>query len=334
MVRLFIKSKQEGAEIMIHSIDKKDLHIGISACLIGEKVRFDASNKPSNFCIKELGQHVTYKSFCPEVAVGLPIPRPTIRQIKTDNIISIARPDGTGDVTEALSVYGKKVASMTKHLSGYVFCAKSPSCGMERVKVYSPEGNALASDSIGAFAKEIMLANPSLPCEENGRLNDPLIRENFVARIYAYKHWQNLVASGLTKHKLTTFHSQYKYTVMSHDLVAYKKLGQLLASADMSLESMAETYVAGLMAALKIKATRKMHANTLAHIQGYFSKHLKSNERQELCQQIDAYRKGLIPLFAPLTLIKHYLLQYPKDYLSKQAYLSPYPDELRLRYAY
>lgn len=319
---------------MIHSVAKEELKIGISACLIGEKVRFDASNKPSNFCINELGQHVTYQSFCPEVAVGLPIPRPTIRQIKQDNIIHVARPDGTGDVTDALKAYGQKVAKMTTHLSGYVFCAKSPSCGMERVKVYSPEGNALKSDGIGAFSREIMAANPLLPCEENGRLNDPLIRENFVARIYAYKHWQNLVASGLTKHKLTTFHSQYKYTVMSHDLLAYKALGQLLARADLPLEEAASEYISGLMAALTIKATRKKHANTLAHIQGYFSKHLQPNERQELCTQIDDYRAGLIPLVAPLTLINHYLLQYPKDYLTKQSYLSPYPAQLKLRYAY
>jgi len=319
---------------MIHSVDKKDLHIGISACLVGEKVRFDASNKPSTFCIQEFGQHVTYKSFCPEVAIGLPIPRPTIRQIKKDDVITVSRPDGSGDVTDALKAYGKTVAKVTKHLSGYVFCAKSPSCGMERVKVYSPEGNALKSDGVGAFAREIMAANPLLPCEENGRLNDPLIRENFVARVYAYKHWQNVEKSGLTKHKLTTFHSQYKYTVMSHDLIAYKKLGQLLARADLSLEDMAAQYIAGLMAALSIKATRKKHANTLAHIQGYFSKHLKSNERQELCEQINAYREGLIPLIAPLTLVKHYLLQYPKDYLAKQAYLSPYPEQLKLRYAY
>lgn len=319
---------------MIHSIDKKDLNIGISACLIGEKVRFDASNKPSNFCIHELGQHVTYQAFCPEVAIGLPIPRATIRQIKHDDLIQVSQRDGSGNVTQALKEYGQKVARMTKHLSGYVFCAKSPSCGMERVKVYSPEGNSLKSDGVGVFAKEIMTANPLLPCEENGRLNDPLIRENFVARIYAYKHWQDIESTGLTKHKLTTFHSHYKYTVMSHDLVAYKNLGQLLARADLPIEEMAAKYILGLMTALKIKATRKKHANTLAHIQGYFSKHLKANERKELCEQIDAYRSGLIPLMAPLTLINHYLLQYPKEYLAKQSYLSPYPDELKLRYAY
>jgi uncharacterized protein YbgA (DUF1722 family)/uncharacterized protein YbbK (DUF523 family) len=319
---------------MIHHVDKKDLHIGISACLIGEKVRFDGSNKPSKFCIQALGEHVTYQAFCPEVAIGLPIPRPTIRQIKHDNLIRVSRPDGSGDVTDALKAYGQKIAKLTKHLSGYVFCAKSPSCGMERVKVYSPEGNSLPSQGIGTFSREIMLANPNLPCEENGRLNDPLIRENFVARIYAYKHWQNLVLSDLTKHKLTTFHSHYKYTVMSHDLIAYKQLGQLLARADLPLQEMAEQYIKGLMAALSIIATRKKHANTLAHIQGYFSKHLRANERNELCEQINAYREGLVPLMAPLTLIKHYLLQYPKQYLTDQSYLSPYPDVLKLRYAY
>ena len=319
---------------MIHSVDKKDLHIGISACLVGEKVRFDASNKPSNFCIHEFGQHVTYKSFCPEVAIGLPIPRATIRQIKKDDMITVSRPDGTGDVTDALKAYGKKVAKMTKHLSGYVFCAKSPSCGMERVKVYSPEGNSLKSDGVGAFAREIMAANPLLPCEENGRLNDPLIRENFVARVYAYKHWQTIIESGLTKHKLTTFHSQYKYTVMSHDLVAYKELGQLLARADLPLEEVAEQYISGLMTALTIKATRKKHANTLQHLQGYFSKNLSPNEKQELAQQIHDYRQGLVPLVVPLTLIKHYLLVYPLAYLSQQTYLDPYPAQLKLRYGY
>lgn len=319
---------------MIHTVEQKQLLIGISACLMGEKLRFDGSNKPSIFCINELGQHVTYKSFCPEVAIGLPVPRATIRQIKKGDMISVSRPDGTGDVTDALQAYGKKIASITKNLSGYVFCAKSPTCGMERVKVYNSKGNALESDGVGVFAKEIMQTNPLLPCEENGRLQDLHIRENFVARVYAYKHWQDIEASGLTKHKLTTFHSQYKYTLMSHDLVAYKRLGRLLANADLPLEDMAKQYISGLMTALTIKATRKNHANTLSHIQGYFSKHLQGIEKQELCEQIDAYRQGLVPLVAPLTLIKHYLLRYPKDYLTKQAYLSPYPDELRLRYAY
>lgn len=319
---------------MYKDFQKADIVIGISACLIGEKVRFDASNKPSNFCIKELGQHVTYKAYCPEVAVGLPIPRPTIRLIKDQQMIKVARPDGSGDVTEALKAYGKKIAAISNNLSGYVFCAKSPSCGMERVKVYSPTGNPLQVQGIGVFSREIMKANPLLPCEENGRLNDPILRENFVARVFAYRHWQAMVASGISIHQLTTFHAQYKYTLMSHDLIAYKELGRLLARNDMALEEMAEQYILGLMTALKKTATRKNHANTLSHIQGYFSKHLNKEQRKELSQQIDAYREGLMPLMVPLTLINHYLLEHPKSYLAQQSYLNPYPESLKLRYGY
>ena len=319
---------------MSNKFEKEDIVVGISACLNGEKVRFDASNKPSNFCMHELGQHVTFKAYCPEVAVGLPVPRPTIRLIKDEEMIKVSRPDGSGDVTEAIKAYGKKVASMSKNLSGYIFCAKSPSCGMERVKVYSPEGNSLQAHGIGVFSNEIMKANPLLPCEENGRLNDAVIRENFVARVYAYRRWQALEASGISKHKLMTFHAQYKYTLMSHNLVAYKTLGRLLARADLAVDEMAAQYILGLMTALKLKASRKNHANTLLHIQGYFSKHLNKVQRQELSEQIHAYRTGLMPLMVPLTLIKHYLLQHPESYIAQQAYLDPYPTALKLRYGY
>lgn len=308
--------------------------IGISACLVGQNVRFDSSSKTSHFCVKELGQHVQFRAFCPEVAIGLPIPRATIRQIKDNDVIKVSRPDGSGDVTDALAEYGKRVAKLADKFCGYIFCAKSPSCGMERVKVYSADGKGSTSDGVGAFAKEIMNANPLLPCEENGRLNDKVIRENFIARVFAYRNWKELVKSGLTKHKLMTFHSQYKYTVMSHDLIAYKQLGRLLAKADVDVNVMADLYISGLMTTLKIKATRKNHANTLQHIQGYFSKQLNKQEKQELCEQIDNFRTGLVPLVVPLTLIKHYLMAFPKAYLKNQSYLDPYPVDLKLRYGY
>ncbi|WP_371377985.1 YbgA family protein [Thalassotalea aquiviva] len=308
--------------------------IGISACLLGENVRFDASSKPSHFCQKEFSEFVNYKAFCPEVAVGLPIPRATIRQIRKDDVIQVSRPDGSGNVTDALSEYGKRVAKLAENFSGYIFCAKSPSCGMERVKVYSEDGKGSTSDGVGVFAEQIMKANPLLPCEENGRLNDAIIRENFVARVFAYKAWQDLVKSGLSKHKLTTFHSRYKYTLLSHSPKSYKSLGRLLARADLALQEQADAYIAEFMATLKIKATRKNHANTLQHIQGYFSKHLTGKEKNELCEHINAYREGLVPLLVPLTLIKHYLLEFPKEYLAKQHYLDPHPESLKLRYGF
>ncbi|MBO9491174.1 DUF1722 domain-containing protein [Endozoicomonas sp. G2_1] len=324
------------------AINRQKITLGISACLMGQEVRFDRSHKKSNFCVNELGKHVQYKSYCPEVAIGLPVPRATIRQTRIgdndSNIIKVSRPDGSGDVTDALTEYGQNVATKIDDLSGFIFTAKSPSCGMERVKVYYQHGKGASSDGVGLFAKEIMAANPLLPCEESGRLNDPLIKENFVLRVYAYHQWQCLVDSGLSKHKLFDFHSQYKYLIMSHSNQAYRELGRLLGDglkeADADIANVAGAYIAGFMNALKKKASRKSHANTLQHLQGYFSKQLTKIEKQELTEQIDEYRKGLIPLIVPLTLIKHYLLEFPKPYLASQKYLEPYPAELKLRYGY
>ncbi|MDP4984786.1 YbgA family protein [Pseudoalteromonas tunicata] len=315
-------------------VPQSDIIIGISACVEGQQVRFDRGHKKSDFCVNELGKHVKYRGFCPEVAIGMPIPRPTVRQIKKGDLIIVSRPDGEGDVTEQLTAYGKKIAASVSDLSGFIFCQKSPSCGMERVKVYYEHGQSSEPTGIGLFAKEIMAANPLLPCEENGRLNDAGLRENFVIRVFTYRHWQDLVASGLTKHKLITFHSEHKYLLMSHHLPSYKALGQLLARADLSIDEMAEQYISGLMGGLKHLANRKSHSNTLQHLQGYFKKNIDKAQKQELAEHIEGFRQGLVPLLVPLTLINHYLKQYPKAYLAAQVYLSPYPTDLKLRYGY
>ncbi len=308
------------------------IQIGISACLMGDKVRFDSGHKKSNFCTDELGQHVEYQRFCPEVAVGLPIPRPTIRQVQVGDIIKVCRPDGSGDVGEKLTEYGKKIGSSIEHLSGFVFCAKSPSCGMERIKIYNEAGTGSTSEGVGFFAKEIMRLNPDLPCEENGRLNDIHLRENFVARVYTYHSWQCLVASGITAHKLIQFHSQYKYMLMSHDYERYRELGRLLGDNDGDIGTLAKNYISGLMKALSKPASRKNQTNTLMHLQGYFKKVLSKAEKAELRDAIDQYRQGLVPLFVPLTLLKHHLTVHPNDYLQQQVYFDPYPNDLKLRY--
>lgn len=314
------------------STDK--IKIGISACLTGQEVRFDKSHKRSTFCMDALSEFVDYQTFCPEVAVGLPVPRPSIRQIKHEDMIKVSRPDGTMDVTDALTEYGKAVAAKTDHLSGFIFCAKSPSCGMERVKVYSADGKGSDSSGIGMFAKQIMLNNPNLPCEENGRLNDAAIRENFVMRVFVYRQWQELTAATVAKHTLTQFHAKHKYLLMTHHVETYKKLGNKLGTSTAPIEQIAEQYIADLMAALSKNATRKGHCNTMMHLLGYFKKFLTASQKQELLENIEGYSKGLIPLFAPLTLFSHYLKEYPNDYLSKQSYFSPYPLQLRLRYGY
>jgi uncharacterized protein YbgA (DUF1722 family)/uncharacterized protein YbbK (DUF523 family) len=313
---------------------KSKIVLGISACVKGELVRYDRGHKKSTFCMNELGKFVEYRGFCPEVGIGLPVPRPTIRQILKNDVIVVSQPDGSGDVTAPLKEFGQKIGKNISDLSGFIFCAKSPSCGMERVKVYYDHGKGSQSNGIGLFAKEIMAANPLLPCEENGRLNDLPLRENFIIRVFTYRHWQDLAAEGITKHKLISFHSEHKYLIMSHHLESYKALGRLLARADLPLQEMAEQYIAGLMAGLKHIATRKTHSNTLAHLQGYFKKELNRIEKEELVEKISDYRKGLVPLLVPLTLITHYLREHTKEYLSAQVYLSPYPDELKLRYSF
>lgn len=315
------------------TLDNKPV-IGMSACVFGEPVRYDTGHKKSDFCVNELGKHVDFKTFCPEVAIGLPIPRPTIRQVLINDAIVVSQPDGSGDVTQALTNYGEKSANTMSGLSGFIFCQKSPSCGMERVKVYYEHGKGCKHDGVGVFAKAVMEKNPLLPCEENGRLNDMPLRENFIIRVFTYRHWQDLVASGLTKHKLTTFHSEHKYLVMSHHVQSYKALGKLLARADLELADMAHQYITGLMAALKHLSNRKSHTNTLLHLQGYFKKYLTKPQKQELVEKIEDYRLGTLPLLVPLTLINHYLREFTSDYLSSQVYLSPYPDDLKLRYGF
>ena len=312
----------------------EQIKIGISACLAGQEVRFDRSHKRSNFCMDELSNFVSFVPYCPEVAVGLPVPRPTVRQVKQDDIIKVCRPDGSMDVSQALKEFGEQVAQQSGGLSGFVFCAKSPSCGMERVKVYSEQGNLLNNDGVGAFAEQIMKHNPLLPCEENGRLNDALLRENFVTRVLVYHQWQTLFEAGVTKHKLFQFHAKHKYLLMAHNPVVYKELGRYLAECEDAIELVAEGYITGLMTGLKKRATRKTHCNTLQHLLGYFKKELTKEQKQEMLEQIEGYRIGLLPLLAPLTLLKHYLREFPKPYLQGQSYFEPYPAELRLRYGY
>ncbi|TXR52144.1 YbgA family protein [Reinekea thalattae] len=312
---------------------QQTITIGISACLAGEKVRYDGSAKRSSFCMDQLGKHVKYQHYCPEVAVGMTIPRPTIRQTQQQERIILASADGSNDVTDAMIDYGKQIAEKVDHLSGFIFCAKSPSCGMERVKVYAASGQSSSSNGVGLFAAEIMAHNPLLPCEENGRLNDADIRENFIARVYIYHRWQQLIASGISRKKLIDFHSQLKYTLMSHDPLAVKRLGQILADASIAVDEQASRYIQGCMQTLKLIATRKKHTNTLQHLQGYFADELNSQEREILTDQIHRYRQGLVPLLVPIEQLKHYLNLYPKSYLQQQTYFNPYPEDLRLRYS-
>ncbi|MGL5031614.1 MAG: YbgA family protein [Aeromonas sp.] len=310
------------------------INVGISACLLGQPVRFDGGHKRSSFCERELGAHFDYHPVCPEMAIGLGTPRPTIRLVKRQGEIRAEASNGSFDVTEQLIAFSEQKARQLDFISGYILCAKSPSCGMERVKLYGANNEGSAKEGVGLFAKALMEANPLLPVEEDGRLCDPILRENFVLRVFAYHDWQQLCAAGITAASLIGFHSRYKYLVLSHATPQYRALGQLLGNLGKhaNLQQIADNYIKGLMATLTLRANRRSHTNVLMHLQGYFKRVLTPSQKQELAEAINQYRLGVYPLLVPLTLIRHYLREYPNAYLSEQVYLHPHPDSLKLRY--
>jgi uncharacterized protein YbgA (DUF1722 family)/uncharacterized protein YbbK (DUF523 family) len=315
------------------SFNSHKIQIGISSCLLGQKVRFDGGHKNSYYCDVTLRDHVEFVPVCPEMAIGLGTPRKSIRQVRDGEIVLIQSSDGSVDVTDKLNDYSRTKVAELNFLGGYILCAKSPTCGMERVIEYKIGTNNGSKSGVGAFAKVLMDTYPHLPVEEEGRLNDLVIRENFITRVYAYHNWFSMLASGITKHKLIQFHSRYKYLIMAHSPKWYRELGPILADIQ-DLSATATAYFAGFMTALKIKATRKNHTSTLQHIQGYFKKHLTAGQKQELSEAISKYHEGLLPLLVPITLINHYLREHPTPYIESQVYLNPHPEELKLRYAY
>ncbi|WP_194435823.1 YbgA family protein [Vibrio fluminensis] len=311
------------------------IKVGISACVLGEKVRFDAGHKLSRFVTKELANVFEFVSVCPEVESGMPVPRPTIRLMTNEERITLVETkDPTKDHTQSMLDYSaKRVEQLNKQdLCGYIVCAKSPTCGMERVKVYGK--NNADKVGIGLYTQELMGRMPWLPIEEDGRLNDPVLKENFVTRVYCLKDFYDSMGGEPTAGKIVAFHSRYKLTLMAHHPQSYKSLGKLVADvANYDLDGFYQLYRTGLMQAMTNRASRKNNTNVLMHIQGYFKRDLNASEKAELCQVIDDYRQGLLPLLAPMTLLKHHMQRTPNEYLQNQAYLNPYPEELRLRYA-
>ena len=312
-------------------MNTKKLTVGISACLLGDEVRFDGGHKRSAFCDDELSRHVEFVRFCPEVGIGLPIPRPTIRLEKHDNDVHAVIPKTGANVTQKLSDFADKIQLKAQQLSGYVLCAKSPSCGMERVKLYDPDTGHAQKEAMGIFAARLRELNPALPLEEDGRLNDPHLRENFILRVWVYGHWQAL-PKPLTKKALLDFHTRCKLLLLAHDQPAYRELGKRLGEAEKINEAFAQQYIIDVMQALSEPASKRNHTNTLQHIQGYFKGQLSAQQKQELSEMILQYHDGILPIMAPLTLIRHYLREFPNDYLAQQWYIQPYPEDLKLRY--
>ena len=315
------------------SSSRAPIKVGISACLLGEPVRFNGGHKESRLCSETLARHFEFVPVCPEVAIGLGTPRQPIRLVgDPDHPRAVGSVHAELDVTDALTAYGQQVATELHDICGFVLMQKSPSCGMERVKVYQANGHPIEGGGSGLFAHALMQARPDLPIEEDGRLNDPVLRENFLTRIFAYAEWQRLVASGVTRKALVEFHSRYKYQLMATDPVQYKALGRLVATVGKQpLEAFAPSYFSQLMAALKKTASRGTHTNVLQHLSGYLKRDLGTQDKQELQRLIDQYREGVVPLVVPMTLLKHHFRRHPDRYVATQVYLQPHPEDLSLR---
>ncbi|MFI8375262.1 YbgA family protein [Pseudomonas helleri] len=309
--------------------------IAISACLLGAEVRFNGGHKESRLCSQALSEHFDFVPLCPEVAIGLGIPRQPIRLVgDSAKPQAVGSVDSTLDVTHALHDYGASMAATHTDICGYIFMQKSPSCGLERVKVYQDGGRPAELSGRGIYANAFCAAHPDLPAEEDGRLNDPVLRENFLTRVYAYSAWQDLLKAGLTRRSLTEFHARYKYLLMAHHPVQYKTLGNLLGSLGKNPpQAIAAQYFSELMKALKKCATRRTHTNVLQHISGYLKQSISREDKQEMQQLIGQYLHGVVPLVVPLTLLKHHFRLHPDPYIARQVYLQPHPENLSLRNA-
>jgi uncharacterized protein YbgA (DUF1722 family)/uncharacterized protein YbbK (DUF523 family) len=310
------------------------IRIGISSCLLGELVRFDGQHKRDAYITGTLAAHFTFVPVCPEVAIGLGVPRQPIRLVAD----GAAPPRALGvrdpalDASAALRAYGRRMAAELDDLSGYLFKRASPSCGMERVKVYRPEGGAPSVRGVGIYAEAFMAAQPLLPVEEEGRLGDPTLRENFIERVYAYHRWRALLAAGLSPARLVAFHECHKLALLAHGAEPGRRLGRLVAEAGRRpLAGLREAYGAAFMALLRRKATPRSHANVLQHLQGYLKRVLDAGDKAELGETIEAYRTGQVPLIVPLTLLKHHFRRHPHPYVAGQTYLESHPAELLLR---
>jgi uncharacterized protein YbgA (DUF1722 family)/uncharacterized protein YbbK (DUF523 family) len=311
----------------------RPLRIGISACLLGQEVRFDGGHKRDAFLTKVLGPCVEYVPVCPEVEMGLGTPRETLRLVRQPAGLRMVTTRTGIDHTDGMQRWSKRRLSELEHeeLSGYVLKKDSPSCGMERVKTYGA-GTMPARDGRGIFASALLERYPLLPVEEEGRLSDPILRENFIERIFAYRRLRDLFAGRWMPGALVAFHTAHKMSLLSHSTTAYTELGRLVARAGrLPRAELRHGYEALFMQTLAKPATRARHTNVLHHMAGHLKKALDAASRAELASCIDEYRRGMVPLVVPLTLIRHYVRLHRVAYLEGQVYLEPHPRELMLR---
>lgn len=315
------------------SIGRRPIRIGISSCLLGEPVRFDGGHKRDSFLTGIFASFVEWVPVCPEVECGLGTPRESMRLVRAGNEVRLLTVKTGADLSDRVDQFAaRRVARLeADDLSGYVLKKDSPSCGLERVKVYNGHGVPTKSGR-GVFAARLVDAFPDLPVEEEGRLADARLRENFVERVFAYWRLRGLFGGTPNRGALVRFHTAHKLILMAHSPEAYQQLGRLVARArTLSRTDIVRRYSSAFMAALKTIATPRRHTNVLQHMAGYFKDRLDPESKAEMAGAIEDYRRGLVPLIVPVTLLRHHVRVHNVEYLAGQLYLDPHPKELMLR---
>ena len=314
-------------------MEESPIRIGISSCLLGQKVRFDAGHKRDRYVTDTLANYFEWVPVCPEVELGLGTPRETIHLIQIGDSVRLRTAKTKVDLTQRMRTYAKRRVTRLadEDLDGYILKKDSPSCGMERVKIHQPKGPPKRKGA-GLFAQALLERFPNLPVEEEGRLCDPKLRENWVERVFAYHALKGLLRQRWQIGDLVELHTRYKFLLRSHCEMGYREMGRLVAQAkSLPRGQLRSQYQASFMSAMKKIATVKKNTNILQHMLGYFKKQLEGSSRSELLAHIEDYRRGLVPLVVPLTLIRHYVRVLDVEYLRDQVYLNPHPKELRLR---
>lgn len=321
------------AATLIPTAADDDIPVGVSACLLGEKVRYDGGHKHDNYVAGVLGRYFRFVPVCPELDIGLGVPRETLRLVRTREGIRLVAPASGTDHTATMREYAGRRSRQLRDLGlrGYILKKNSPSCGMTRVKTYTEAGMPAPSDR-GLFAEALIALLPLLPVEEEGRLNDPRLRESFIVRVFAYDRVTRLFEGRWKVGDVVAFQAREKLLLMAHAPEAQRRLGRIVAGAkQMERATLRDRYTEEFLAALAKPATVKRNVNALQHMLGYFRERLDANVRQQLRDSIEDYRQGLVPLVVPLTLVRHYVVLLDVEYLRDQTYLQPHPKELALR---
>ena len=311
----------------------KPIKIGISSCLLGNKVRYDGGHSHDRFLTQTLGLFAEYVPVCPEVECGMPIPREAVRLAGSPENPRLVTQKTGEDKTRQMKTWidGRLKDLAELDLCGFIFRSKSPSSGLYRIRVYGDDGK-VRKNGTGLFAKAFTRAFPRIPVEEAGRLHDPKLRENFIERIFSLQRWRAVVRQKRTLGGLVAFHTQNKLLILSHSQETYRKMGRLVARGkEQPVNDLYDRYEALLLKALALKTTPSKNINVLHHIMGFFKKQLSADEKQELLTVFDQYRNGYLPLIVPITLISHYVRKYDQPWLKSQTYLNPHPFELKLR---